>query len=185
MAFDDSDLLAASKLISEVSEKKLKDLLREYGEERRAGAIARAIKTYGGIIETTGQLARIIRSTVGERSFVKTAARVFQALRIKVNREFENITKGLDEMLPLIAPGGRALVITYHSLEDHLVRKIFKKFSGKCICPPKMPECRCGKVELFRSVTEQPLIPEDKEVALNPRARSAKLRVVERIAVEA
>lgn len=185
MSFDGSDSLAASKMLAGLGEKDLIKLLKDYGEEPKAIAIARAIKNNVGIIETTGQLAQIIRSVAGDRRFVRTAARVFQALRIKVNEEFENITKGLDKLLPIIAPGGRALVITYHSLEDHLVKRIFKKFSGKCICPPKVPECRCGKVNFFRPVFDKPLIPEDKEVALNPRARSAKLRVVERIAFAA
>ncbi len=182
MAFDGSDSLAASKMIDSFSEKELRDVLYEYGEEPKARAIARAIKDYPETIDTTERLASVIQSVVGERNFIKTAARVFQALRIKVNSEFHNLEEGLDKLLPKVAPGGRALIITYHSLEDHLVKRMVKKFTGKCICPPRLPECRCGKEKLFKVITSKPILPSRDEIRNNPRARSAKLRVVERLA---
>ena len=175
----------AADLIARTDERELTRLLREYGEEPKAKALARAIVNSEEPVISTVQLADIIRNVVGTKAFIKTASRVFQALRIAVNDEFTSIAEGLDSTLPLIAPGGKALVITYHSLEDHLVKRMFKKYTGKCICPPGTPECRCGKVRMFKTPGSKPLYPEIKEVKSNPRARSAKLRVVERIAVAA
>jgi 16S rRNA (cytosine1402-N4)-methyltransferase len=182
MSFESRKARAAD-VIKNLSEGELTKLLREYGQEPKAKALARAIKGYPGDLTTAGQLSEIIRSVAGGKRFIKTAARVFQALRIEVNREFINITMGLERILPLIIPGGRALAITYHSLEDHLVKRIFRKYSGHCICPPRTPECRCGKIKLFSSEKAKPLVPSQQEVEVNTRARSAKLRVVKRIAV--
>lgn len=182
MAFDDSNILAASAMIKKLSEKELRNVLYEYGEEPKSRYIARAIKEFSEPLNTTEQLSSIIRSVVGNRAFIKTAARVFQALRIKVNAEFDNLFEGLDKLLPRVAPGGRALIITYHSLEDHLVKRIIKKFTGRCICPPRLPECRCGMEKLFKLSPRKPILPAKDEIDSNPRARSAKLRVIERIA---
>ncbi|MCP4583338.1 MAG: 16S rRNA (cytosine(1402)-N(4))-methyltransferase RsmH [candidate division Zixibacteria bacterium] len=181
MSFDGSSASTAADIIESRSEKELVDLFRTYGEEPKAKILARTIKNNPERITTTGQLADILRSVVGDRRFIKTASRIFQALRIKVNDELAHIEKGLESILPLMATGGKAMVISYHSLEDGLVKRIFKKFSGKCVCPPKMPECRCGTVKLVRPVFTKPLIPDAKEIAVNRRARSAKMRIVEKI----
>ena len=181
MSFDDDEKLVAANLIDSLDENDLTRLFKSFGQERKARSLSKAIKKYPDKITTTGQLAQIIRSTVGGRSFVKTAARIFQAVRIKVNDEFENIRKSLEAVLPYLVPGGVAMVITYHSLEDGHVKRIFKKFSGKCVCPPGMPECRCGKQKLVRLVYSKPVKPDPEEIAINSRARSAKLRVVEKI----
>ncbi|MCD6161655.1 MAG: 16S rRNA (cytosine(1402)-N(4))-methyltransferase RsmH [candidate division Zixibacteria bacterium] len=181
MSFDDTRKYSASDLIANSSEKELFILFRTLGQERKAKSLAKAIKNYPERITTTGQLAQIIRSVAGDKYFIKTASRVFQAIRIEVNAEFENISRSLESVIPLLAVGGRALVITYHSLEDGLVKRIFKKYSGKCVCPPGMPECRCGAQKLIRLVFSKPVVPDSDEVNSNPRARSAKLRVVERI----
>ncbi len=176
-----SSALTAKDIIDSKSEKELTDLFRTYGQEPKSKALSKAIKNYSERITTTGQLADIIRSVVGDRKFIKAASRIFQALRITVNDELAHIKKGLESALPLLASGGKAMVISYHSLEDGLVKRIFKKFSGKCVCPPKTPQCRCGKIKLIRPVFAKPLIPDAKEIAINTRARSAKMRIVERI----
>jgi len=181
MSFDDDEKLAAANIIDSLNENELTRLLKSFGQERKARSLSKAIKGCPDKIITTGQLAQIIRSVVGSRSFIKTASRVFQAVRIKVNDEFENIRKSLETVLPCLAPGGMAMVITYHSLEDGHVKRVLKKYSGKCVCPSGMPECRCGKQKLVRPVYSKPVKPSPEEIAVNSRARSAKLRVVERI----
>jgi 16S rRNA (cytosine1402-N4)-methyltransferase len=181
MSFDDTRKLAAADLIAKLSEKELADLFKSYGQERRARSLSKAIKKYPEKITTTGQLAQIIRSVVKDRFFIKTAAKCFMAIRIRVNNEFENIEKSLAGVLPLLAFGGRAIVISYNSLEDGLVKRIFKKFSGKCICPPGLPACQCGKQKLVRPVFAKPIRADPDEVLNNRRAHSARLRVVERI----
>jgi 16S rRNA (cytosine1402-N4)-methyltransferase len=181
LSFNDDNKTAAMDLIESLNKEELTEVFRSYGQEPKAKRIARAIKGYPQKITTTGQLSEVIRSVVGSRYFVKTAARVFQALRIKVNDELGNIQKGLENVLPLLMVGGRAIVISYHSLEDGLVKRIFKKYSGKCICPSNTLECRCGKRKLVHPVFAKPLRSGPDEIANNPRARSAKLRVVEKI----
>jgi len=183
LAFDAKNPRQASDILRKYSEKELTELFRTYGEEPRAKYLARSIKNYKGRIMTTGQLAEVIRSVTNDRYFVKTAARVFQALRIKVNEELDHISRGLESIIPFLAPGGKAMVISYHSLEDGLVKRIFKKYSGKCVCRSKIPECACGKVKLVHPVFSKPVVPDPEEIASNPRARSAKLRIVERIAI--
>jgi 16S rRNA (cytosine1402-N4)-methyltransferase len=182
LSFNGTNKYAAAELISSVSEKELMDILRMYGEEPKARSLAKAIKAFDGELRTTGQLAAIIRETVGDWHFVKTSARIFQALRIKVNNELGNIEKSLESILPMLDMGGRIIVISYHSLEDRLVKKIFRKYSGKCVCPPGLPACRCGKRSLVKAITAKPLKPTAEEIRDNSRARSAKMRVVERIA---
>jgi len=182
LSFDPDQKLAAAALIGRLDERELAGVFKNYGQEPKARALARAIKKYSGEIVTTATLANIIRDTVGDRRFIKTASRVFQALRMTVNGELENIESSLEAILPVLSEGGRALVITYHSLEDRLVRRVFKKFSGRCVCPSNIPECRCGKLKMVRPVTAKAIRPEPGEISLNPRARSAKLRAVEKIA---
>ena len=181
MSFDDEKRLAAAELIQKSSFNELVNIFQALGQEKAARAIARAVKSNAEKITTTGQLAELIRSVVGRRRFVKTAARIFQALRIAVNDELNNLRLSLDSVVPMLAPGGRLAVITYHSLDDGLVKRIYKKYSGRCICPPGMPECRCGKRLLVKAVFPKPVLPEAGEIGANPRARSAKLRVVERV----
>jgi len=183
LAYDPKNSRKASNILKNYSEKELTELFRTYGEEPRAKFLARSIKNHKQRITTTGQLAEIIRSVVKDRYFVKTAARVFQALRIKVNEELDHISRGLESVMPLLAPGGKIMVISYHSLEDGIVKRIFKKYSGRCVCRSKRPACTCGKVKLVRPIFPKPVQPGPEEIALNPRARSAKLRIVERIAI--
>ncbi len=182
LVFDPKQTRTAADLIRECDEAALFRILREYGQEPKAKSIARAIKAEGRSISTTRELAAIIRRIAGPRLFVKTAARVFQALRIKVNEELANLELGLQTLIPLVQNGGRVLVISYHSLEDKIVKIVFRKYSGKCVCPPRTMECRCGKKNIVRILTVKPERPSPEEVAHNPRARSAKLRVAEKIA---
>jgi len=181
MAFDERQDLQATDLIAQLGEGELAAIIKQYGQERRAKTLARAIKKHPGPLTSTGELGEIIRSVVGDRYFIKTASRVFQAIRIKVNNELEGIKLGLESTLPMLTVGGRVAVISYHSLEDGVVKRTFKKYSGKCVCPPGLPECRCGKQKLVKPVVKKPIEPEAEEIEKNPRARSAKLRVVERI----
>ena len=185
MAFDSRQNFSASDILEEFTERELAELFYEYGEEPKAKAIARAIKRHSGKISTTGELADLVRKTVGPRYFVKSAARIFQALRIRVNDELHHIEKGLESAIPLLKTGGKMMVISYHSLEDRIVKQLFKKYSGKCVCPPKTPVCHCGKVKLVRPVFSKPLRPDNEEIAKNSRARSARLRVAERVGFEA
>jgi 16S rRNA (cytosine1402-N4)-methyltransferase len=182
LSFDNDRPYAAAQLIEELSEQQLTELFWTYGQESRARTLVKAIKNNPDKIETTGQLASIIRKVSGDRFFIKTASRIFQALRISVNDELGSIRKSIDSIIPLLAPKGRAIVISYHSLEDGLVKQLFKKYSGKCICPGKVIQCRCGARQLVKLVTSKPIQPDADEIAANPRARSAKMRVVERIA---
>jgi 16S rRNA (cytosine1402-N4)-methyltransferase len=182
LSFDINRPYAAAELIESLSERQLTELFWTYGEEPRAKSLAKAIKGAPGKIQTTGQLSTVIRQCSGDRFFIKTASRVFQALRISVNDELGSIQKSLDSTIPLLAPGGRAIVISYHSLEDGLVKRIFRKYSGKCTCSGKVIECQCGAQKLVKLVTSKPIQPDAEEIAANPRARSAKMRVVEKIA---
>jgi 16S rRNA (cytosine1402-N4)-methyltransferase len=182
LSFDNDRPYAAAQLIEELSEQQLTEIFWTYGQEPRAKSIARAIKGAPDKIETTGQLAAILRKSGGDRFFIKTASRVFQSLRIAVNDEMGSIRRSIDTVIPLLAPQGRAIVISYHSLEDGLVKQLFKKYSGKCICPGKVIQCQCGARQLVKQVTAKPIQPDADEVAANPRARSAKMRVVEKIA---
>jgi 16S rRNA (cytosine1402-N4)-methyltransferase len=183
LSFNDDDKMAAADLIENLDEEELTEVFKSYGQEPKAKRLARAIKSSQKKITTTAQLSGVIRTVVGDRYFIKTAARIFQALRISVNDELGNIQKSLESIIPLLMIGGRVIVISYHSLEDGIVKRIFKKYSGKCVCPSGVLECRCGKQKLVRPVHSKPLRPSSSEVAKNPRARSAKLRVVEKIAV--
>ncbi len=182
LAFDPKQTRTAADLIGASDEAALYRILRDYGQEPRAKSIAKAIKAEGRAITTTSELSAIIRRVVGSRSFLKTAARVFQALRIEVNDELANLEQSLQSIIPSIQLGGRIMVIAYHSLEDRIVKRVFRKYSGKCVCPPRARECRCGKIIIVRALTPKPERPSPEETAGNPRARSAKLRVVEKIA---
>jgi 16S rRNA (cytosine1402-N4)-methyltransferase len=181
MSFDEQSGQSAAAVIKNLDEKQLASLFKSLGQEKKARLLAKRIKNSPVEIATTGQLAGIIRDTVGDRFFVKTASRVFQALRIAVNHELDNISRGLEQTILGLAAGGRLIAISYHSLEDGLVKRMFKKYSGRCVCPAGVPQCNCGKVKLVKIITGKPLGPDPEECRQNPRARSARLRVVEKI----
>ncbi len=179
LRFDRSSGRPAAEILADIEENELIGILKDYGQERNARAIARGIKEYHP--STTDGLAGVIKDIVGSYRFNKAAARVFQAIRIYVNDELDSVKKGIQRIIPVIAKGGRIAVISYHSIEDGIVKRIFALNAGKCFCGPEVAECRCGKNKNLDILTKKPLRPSRDEVALNPRARSARLRYAERI----
>jgi len=183
MRFDPCQALTAHDLVNEWDQRALADVIFRYGEEPKARAIARAIVA-ARPIQTTLELAEVIEAAVGgRRGKIHPATRTFQALRIAVNQELEQLERGLSAAVGLLKPGGRLVVISFHSLEDRLVKTFFRRESQDCICPPDLPVCRCAHVATLRVVTRKPIRPSDEEVRANPRARSARLRVAERLVV--
>lgn len=182
MRMDPSLPVSARDIVNSYSEEELADLIYRYGEERRSRAIARAI-VRARPVTTTGQLARIVEQAVGraERR-IHPATRTFQALRIVVNRELDSLAAAVRAAHDLLeAPGGRLVVISYHSLEDRIVKEFIRQESRDCICPPALPTCVCGHRATLREITRRPIRPSPAEVAANPRARSARMRVAERL----
>jgi 16S rRNA (cytosine1402-N4)-methyltransferase len=177
--------ISAADLVNTLSHDELVRILREYGEEHRAGAIARAIERdrERGPITSTVQLARTVSSVFPAYPHrrIHPATLTFQALRIAVNDEMGALQEGLDRIIPLVRPGGRIAVITFHSLEDRIVKQTFVKEAKGCDCPPKMPVCGCGKKPVLKVITRRALVPGKNEVDENPAARSAKLRVAEKL----
>jgi 16S rRNA (cytosine1402-N4)-methyltransferase len=173
----------AAELLAEIGEEELVRVLREFGEEPRARRVARAI-TRARLrqpIRTTGELHGIVRAALGTgRSRIDPATRTFQALRIATNRELESIPSAMDQAARLLRPGGRLAVIAFHSLEDRLVKRALRRLSGRCVCPPGTFACQCHPERLLEILTPKPVTPGPEELAANPRARSAKLRVAAR-----
>jgi 16S rRNA (cytosine1402-N4)-methyltransferase len=186
MRFDPSQGQSAGALVNHASETELADLLWRYGEERQARRIARAMVA-ARPLTTTKQLAELVSRTVrhrqrakGRRDRIHPATRTFQALRIAVNDELEALTQALPQALDVLRPGGRLAVISFHSLEDRIVKRFFRQEAQDCICPPEVPVCVCQHQAQLALITRKPIQPAPEERARNPRSRSAKLRVVER-----
>lgn len=180
----------ASSVVNEYAEKELVRIFREYGEERYAGRIARAIVAARARepILTADRLADLVGSVVPAsyaHERIHPATRVFQALRIEVNRELEVLQTVLGQTIDLLLPGGRLCVISFHSLEDRIVKQFMRANEPHCICPPRAPRCSCGRPGRLRAVYRKALVADDEEVAKNPRSRSARLRIAERIPDEA
>ena len=173
----------AYDVVNTMSASELAFVFKKYGEERSASRIARAIVDARSSrqIETTGDLAEIVEKTVGFRHPQKSKARVFQALRIYVNREMEELESGLEGSCAVLRSGGRLCVISYHSIEDRMVKNFLRERANPCICPPDLPICRCGRTPDIRVVTTKPVAPRTDEVEQNTRARSARLRVGEKL----
>ncbi|KKP78097.1 MAG: 16S rRNA (cytosine(1402)-N(4))-methyltransferase [Candidatus Moranbacteria bacterium RIFOXYA12_FULL_35_19] len=174
----------AKDIVNEYSEEELGKIIREYGEEKFWKNIARKIIAYrkDKKIETTKELAEIISSAIPERfkNFkLNPATRTFQALRIEVNKELENLEKFISQAIDRLNSGGRLAIISFHSLEDRIVKDSFRENARGCICPPDFPKCVCGKKPKVVIITRKPIVPTDLEVSDNPRSRSAKLRVCE------
>jgi 16S rRNA (cytosine1402-N4)-methyltransferase len=179
MRYDRGIGKSASELLSEVDREDLIRILKDYGQEKKARAIARAMAAEKP--STTDSLAAIIRRIAGSRRYIKSAARVFQALRIFVNNELADLKGALEGAIPLLTVGGRVAAISYHSLEDGIVKKLFQLYSGKCFCGPESTECTCGRQKLLTIGTPKPLRPSLEEIRSNSRARPAKLRYAEKI----
>jgi len=183
MRFDTSQGQPAADLVNTLDETELADLLWRYGEERRSRAIARRIvaQRRRASIARTGELARLITSVMpGRPGGIHPATRSFQALRIAVNDELGNLEAALPRAVELLRPGGRIAVISFHSLEDRIVKRYFNEEARGCVCPPELPVCVCGRSPRLRVVTRHPITASAEELARNPRSRSAKLRVAER-----
>lgn len=184
MRFDpQSHERTAADLVNGLDQRRLAALIREFGEERRAAGIARAIvrERRQKMIRTTSQLAHIVTTVVPRSQATKSLSRVFQALRIAVNEELDNVAAMLPRALSLLRPGGRMAVISYHSLEDRLVKRFFQSEARGCSCSPELPVCTCRRRGTVRLVTKRVVRPQTAEIAANPKARSARLRVAERL----
>jgi 16S rRNA (cytosine1402-N4)-methyltransferase len=186
MRMDQNSAVQAQDLINTSTASELEEILRTYGEERWARRIARAIHNHRSTqpISTTTELSRIISGAIPARyrsPAINPATRTFQALRIAVNNELKNLHHALDEACDLLNSGGRMGVISFHSLEDRIVKQKFQQWQKGCTCPPRVPQCICGKEKKITILTRKPIIPSWDEVQVNPRSRSAKLRVAEKI----
>lgn len=177
MRFDPSQTKTASDLVNHLDEERLADILRKFGEEPKAGRIARAI-VRARPIEHTQELAELVTRVVGKRKRrIHPATRTFQALRIAVNDELNTLETGLAQAVQILAPEGKLVVISFHSLEDRMVKRFFRAESRECTCPPELPVCTCDATPRLEIVTRKPIRPDENEIERNPRARSARLRV--------
>ena len=186
MRMDPSEPRSARELVNETGERDLADIFRRFGEERFARQIARAIvrRRRERPFERTGELVETIRGAIpAPRRFGDghPAKRVFQALRIAVNRELESLERGLPEAVSILRPGGRIAVISFHSLEDRIVKRFFAAEARGCVCPPDLPVCVCGSEPVLRAIQRKPIRPSSQETAANPRAGSARLRAAVKV----
>ncbi len=179
MRFDPSRPLTAAQIVNEWPERELADLIYRYGEEPAARRIARAIVA-ARPLHSTLQLAAVIEKVNPRRGGHHPATQTFQALRIAVNGELDALQQVLPLAVQALASGGRLAVISFHSLEDRLVKEFFRRESRDCLCPPRQPVCTCGHKATILEITRRPITPSEEEIKRNPRARSAKLRVVEK-----
>lgn len=186
MRMDDRQSLTAKDIVNGYSEMELYRIIRDYGEDKFAKNIAKHIvqEREKKPIETTGELTEIIRASIPMKVQVTgghPAKRTFQAIRIECNRELEVLRDSLDDMIDILNPGGRICIITFHSLEDRIVKGIFKKNENPCTCPSTFPVCVCGKVSKGKVITKKPILPSEEEMEVNSRSKSAKLRIFERV----
>ena len=185
MRMDQRQQLTAREIVNTYSEADLFRVIRDYGEDKIAKNIAKhiVIERQKAPIETTGQLNEIIRHAIPMK-FQKTAGhpskRTFQAIRIELNRELDVLRESLDDMIEMLNPGGRICIITFHSLEDRIVKSAFRKNENPCICPSHFPVCVCGNVSKGKVITRKPILPSEEELEYNSRSKSAKLRIFER-----
>lgn len=186
MRMDQRNPMTAKRMVAEYSDKQLARILREYGEERWADRIAQFIveERKKKPIETTGELVEVIKKAVpkgARQGGPHPAKRTFQALRIAVNNELGILEQAIRDMTGWLSPGGRLCIITFHSLEDRIVKQTFHTLEHPCTCPPEFPVCVCGKKPSIRVITRKPIVPSAEELEQNPRSRSAKLRIAEKL----
>ena len=186
MRMDDRQPLSARDIVNDYSEMELFHIIRDYGEDKFAKNIAKhivAARAYGPI-DTTGQLNEIIKAAIPAKMREKgghPSKRTYQAIRIACNRELDVLQNSLDGFIDLLNPGGRFCVITFHSLEDRMVKNNFRTNENPCTCPPEFPVCVCGKKSKGKVITRKPILPSEEELEVNSRSKSAKLRVFEKI----
>ena len=186
MRMDDRQSLTAKDIVNGYSEMDLYRIIRDYGEDKFAKNIAKHIvqERAKKPIETTGELTEIIRASIPMKVQVTgghPAKRTFQAIRIELNRELDVLRDSLDGMIDILDDGGRLCIITFHSLEDRIVKTIFRKNENPCTCPSDFPVCVCGKKSKGKVITRKPILPGETEMEENPRSKSAKLRIFERV----
>lgn len=186
MRMNPGDPLTAEQLVNEFPEDELFRIIRDYGEDRWAKRIAQFIVEHRQInrIHTTGELVEIIKKAIpagARREGPHPAKRTFQALRIAVNDELNRFASALRDAVDILNPGGRVSVISFHSLEDRIAKEVFRELAKSCICPPELPVCSCSKEKQVKIITGKPILPSEQELEVNPRARSAKLRVAEKV----
>ncbi len=186
MRMDKEQTKTAADIVNDYSENELYHIIRDYGEEGFAKNIAKHIvqERQKKRIETTGELNEIIKASIPmkvRKMSGHPSKKTYQAIRIELNRELEVLENSLDKMIDLLNPGGRLCVITFHSLEDRIVKNIFRRNMNPCICPPEFPVCTCGRVSKGKIVTRKPIVPGEAEILINSRAKSSKLRVFEKV----
>ena len=186
MRLDRNGELTAKKIVNEYSQGQIAKIIKEYGEERFASIIAKKIadKRKTKPIETTSELVEIINSAIPEKwkhGKIHPATKTFQALRIETNKELEVLEKFIPQAIEVLAQGGRLAIISFHSLEDRIVKNIYRENARGCICPADFPICQCGQVAKVKIITKKPIVPTGGETQENPRARSAKLRICEKL----
>jgi len=185
MRMDQRQTLSAKEIVNDYSQADLARIIRDYGEDKFANNIAKHIVNAREKkpIETTFELNDIIKAAIPAKMRAEgghPSKRTFQAIRIECNRELEVLQDSLEEMVNFLNPGGRICIITFHSLEDRIVKSTFKKLENPCTCPPNFPVCTCGKVSLGKVITRKPILPSEEELEVNSRSKSAKLRIFER-----
>ena len=186
MRMDTRQKMTARDIVNDYTEADLYRVIRDYGEDKFAKNIAKHIVQARAVkpVETTAELSEIIRASIPMKFQKKSghpAKRTFQAIRIELNRELDVLRDSLDDMIDLLNPGGRLCIITFHSLEDRIVKSAFRKNENPCTCPPDFPVCVCGKKSKGKVITRKPIVPGDEELNENQRSKSSKLRVFERI----
>lgn len=180
MRFDPTQELTAATIVNAYPEKEIASIIKEYGEERRGSQIAKLIVA-SRPLNTTLQLAAVVTKAVGIRGKIHPATKTFQALRIAVNQELDRLKTALRQAIDVLEKRGRLVVISFHSLEDRLVKEFFRAESQDCLCPAQTPVCVCGHRASIKLITKKVVIPSPDEIISNPRSRSAKMRVAERI----
>jgi len=186
MRMNADDSFTAKNVVNEYSEDELHRIIKEYGEEKWAARIAQFIvsKRKEKPITTTFELVDVIKAAIpaaARREGPHPAKRTFQAIRIEVNDELGHLRRAVDDFVDVMVPGGRLAIITFHSLEDRIVKEAFAKRLNPCTCPPELPMCVCGKVSDIKKITRKPSTADAKELERNPRSRSAKLRIIEKL----
>lgn len=187
MRFGNGDYISAFDVVNKYSQGKLTEIFRKYGEERWSKSISKNIVKHrkSGDIKTTGELVEIIKDSIPRKLKYQRrghpAKRIFQAIRMEVNKELDNLKMAIEDGFKMLKSGGRMVIISYHSLEDRMVKSSFLEYEGKCTCPPDFPVCKCGREKRAEIITKKVVRPGLEEISSNPRSKNARLRVLEKL----